>query len=57
MIEASFAPLTATSIRRRAPLPVEPIVRIALSSSLVEDIRLFAVTWATGFAFFLAFLA
>ena len=56
MIQADFAPLTASFIRRGA-LPQPSVARIALSSSLAEDIRLFAITWATGFVFFLAYLA
>lgn len=45
MIEAPSALLI------RLPLP-----RARLSDQLIEDIRLFAVTWAAGFVFLLAFL-
>jgi hypothetical protein len=45
MIEASAAPLAQMPALWIAP------------ASLREDIRLFAVTWATGFVFFMAFLA
>ncbi len=57
MIQAPFAPLTAAFIRRGSGPPDAPAIRITLSSPLFEDVRLFAVTWATGFVFLLAFFA
>ena len=38
------------------PAPPTALPRIRLSDQLIEDIRLFAVTWAAGFVFLLAFL-
>lgn len=57
MIEASYAPLSATLIRRPPPPADAGAIRITLSSPLGDDIRLFAFTWAAGFSFFLAFVA
>jgi hypothetical protein len=56
MIEAQYAPLSAALIRRSRAWPTEQPIRITLSPAVVEDIRLFALTWAAGFAFFLALL-
>ena len=59
--ESTHAPLTAAMIRRAAPLAAAnaetfPPVEAAASSRWREDLRLFAVTWAMGFVFFLAFI-
>lgn len=55
-----FAPLTAAMIRR-ASLAAEPPAaaeQVAPSArGWRDDLRLFAVTWAAGFVFFLVFLA
>jgi hypothetical protein len=56
MIEAQYAPLSAALIRRSGAWPAEQPIRITLSPAVMEDIRLFALTWAAGFAFFLAFV-
>lgn len=58
--ESRHASLTAALIRRaRPPVGAEPgmIDAAVLPSAWREDVRLFAVTWAAGFLFFLAFLA
>ena len=56
MIEAEYAPLTASLIRGPAARPIEQPIRIALSPAAIEDARFFALTWAAGFVFFLAFV-
>jgi len=57
MIEARYAPLSPSLIRRGSRLADDgPAIRFTLSSALADDIRLFAITWAAGFAFFLAYL-
>ena len=58
--ESGSAPLTAAMIRRAPPPAADgplPIEAAAVSSAWREDVRLFAITWAAGFVFFLAFLA
>lgn len=56
MNEALYAPLTPSLVRRGSTTAHPPAIRLTLSSSLADDVRLFAVTWAAGFAFFLAYL-
>ena len=54
-----FAPLTAAMIRR-APSPgVEPVPVASqeVAGGWRDDVRLFGITWAAGFVFFLVFLA
>ena len=57
--DSVYSPLTATLIRRApAPPSAEPatIEDAAPRSAWRDDLRLFAVTWAMGFVFFLAFI-
>ena len=56
MIEAQYATLSPALIRRGSWFASERPIRIVLSPAVMEDIRLFAVTWAAGFAFFLTFV-
>jgi hypothetical protein len=59
------APLTAAHVRRAAPpawldAPSEATFDIAEELAAWDwrgDLRLFAVTWAAGFVFFLTFIA
>ena len=58
--ESACAPLTAAMIRRAAPpavgpSPIEPAAETP-PSGWRDDLRLFAITWAAGFVFFLAFI-
>lgn len=58
--EPARAPLTAAMIRR--PLPpaaTEPVASVEQPAhrGWRDDLRLFAITWAAGFVFFLAFIA
>lgn len=54
--DSLYPPLTADLIRRA----VEPIAAIAppfpRKSEFAENARLFAITWAGGFVFFMTFL-
>ena len=56
-----FAPLTAALIRRAAPdwtdQGDEPARERQGSPGWHADVRLFAMTWAAGFVFFLTFIA
>jgi hypothetical protein len=63
MAEApDFAPLTAALVRRaRVPdweaAEREPPADAATGPNWRSDVRLFAMTWAAGFVFFLTFIA
>ncbi len=60
--ESAYAPLTAAMIRRAPPLPAiepnaaGPVAEPDAPAAWREDLRLFVVTWAAGFVFFLAFI-
>ncbi len=59
-VESGHASLTAAMIRRAPPpLADEPVAiePAAPASSWRDDLRLFAITWAAGFVFFMVFLA
>jgi len=59
---SDYAPLTAALVRR-SPAPAwidaaeDEAVADAAVSAWYADLRLFAITWAAGFVFFLTFIA
>lgn len=59
---SDFAPLTAAMVRR-GPAPAwdgaseYEVEEAAPGPSWHADVRLFAITWAAGFVFFLTFIA
>jgi hypothetical protein len=56
MDEALYAPLTAALIRRARPSFGDWYHEAQPGSSLADDFRFFATSWAAGFAFFLLYL-
>ncbi|MBC7985470.1 MAG: hypothetical protein H7X93_02180 [Sphingomonadaceae bacterium] len=53
-----YPPLTAALIKRQSVFraPPERPIRLPMRSEIAENMRLFTITWAGGFVFFLTLI-